>query len=414
MTTTLHNQAVGPRVPRLVSLGSGRIGLGAVAPVALQCELSLTLTSDSSYEILREGCYHIYEFNGEILEKTTRIEGFEVLRRSDRPRILDRLSEVTTRVAVTSVGPSQDRIEEVGSLLRDALARRARSAPMLFVLVAENGASAVAKRLGDQLGSSGEVARVSVHPCIVDRIVPEGLVRINGQPVITTESFLDLAISADGDARRELTSLIGTSVHVRWFSPSLLKREEQIKLWAFNGLQAVVAVLCYLAKRGIYLSTYQAMQDLEVRQFLEMYAVDISQTLGNEVQPIVQRNIERLRKFGSVLVPPEFVLKNLRLKLRPWERFLGPLEGLKRPWEFPQSWQLLPSLVLGYVMFLIAWHPASPFSSVREEIGLNPSFHGDWGLLCKAILDTREFDDVATRAAIGVAPTIMTSSGGIQ
>lgn len=432
---------------RLVSIGSGRIGLAVVAPIAVECGLHLTLTSDTSYDLLKDGCYSIVEYEGKMPKRITPVQGYEVLRRqSERDVIKKRLAERNTRVVAISMnaGTSESLIKEIAVLLKEVMDVRSsrRFSPKLFVLIVENGAGEVANALDGFLRPLGNAGHLGIHPCVVDRMVPGGLARIKAEevdevrlalsvsdlttppgfvadsPVITTEPHYELAIAAGEEEWEELGKLLGASSHVRRFSRGQIEHEERLKLWGFNGLHAIGALFCYLVRDRMTVSVREAISQPKTLQFIHTYAGILGGLLeengsNSNILQILRRNIERIRKFRIVEQSPEFVLRNLHKKLRLEERFLGPIGRIIQqieehdvPVDHDHARWLVPAMILGYLATLIAAHTAEPFAQTRVHLGLSQKDLAVSEDICESIFKSPVCSRMASHSALGLGPFI--------
>jgi hypothetical protein len=337
--------------PQLIVLGR-RIALGVIAPIALDAGFDVVVVSSELHAVCGAKLKYILQ-----TPKDERELEVGVLPR-DAKAMSAELSESRTRVLVLAITADRKRYAEIFQGVSASLLARRDS---LDVLIAENGAKDPCAFVRRFMSENKLDKNLRAYPCIVDRMVPNDM---QDNRTLRTESHCELAIGVSSQPPGPGVDQIRTAPSVRLFSEESIDSEEQRKLWFFNGVHAIIAILCYSRQPFVYVE--EALKNPRIRAIALAYGNSIAS--NEEERLAVRRNVDRMAN-NPTRFAANSVLRELRRKMSSNERFVGPVRRLLET-ENSHSAVLTPAACLGSMLRLVARHPDSIFAAARDRAGM--------------------------------------------
>ncbi|HET9198818.1 MAG TPA: HAD hydrolase-like protein [Solirubrobacterales bacterium] len=235
---------------RWTIFGAGRLGLGVLAPLANELDMSSLLVvageNTSPEKVARYNDESNYRVTSDKSPHETMVSDYRFVTRSDVREIIDSIADLDTRVISTSVG--EDRLPEVLPILvaglRERIAKHGSDAEAtgLVLLICENGR-----------GPDGQPRAVGVREELREMMRPDDLDAIVEMPIVVMDSIvpllpdknLNLSVSV-GDiwmeetpSTRDLFSSVG-SVHLD--DAEALSLIHTRKLYCVNTMHLLLSV----------------------------------------------------------------------------------------------------------------------------------------------------------------------------
>ena len=265
MTATRHGHESRPldaepscAASQWVVLGAGRLGRGFLAPVA--CELGfrslLLVAGENTSQAAVEQFNHARDAGeGYWIELDTPSERVQMLDYTfstvvDTRVPIEAIADHRTQVLSTSIGG--DRLGQVAPMIAEGLRLRAQQGdgaevPRLLILACENGRSATGLTAAEVLRDAieaimprAEISRLAELPrVVIDAMIPalggpQSVLRVSRGTLWIEEC--DLAVE-----------LVARSSHIRMLSSSDVEALHTRKLYCFNALHLLLAVIGHYA-----------------------------------------------------------------------------------------------------------------------------------------------------------------------